>query len=67
VTELVALTLSLPYFAVMAVILLLAGIALALVTAKPTRSCPLCERPMTLDRRRCKYCGHDLTSFYGVH
>ena len=65
-TDLVALTLSLPYFGVMAGILLFAGVLLAVVTAKPTRDCPACERAMTLDRRRCKYCGHDLTSYYGV-
>jgi rRNA maturation endonuclease Nob1 len=62
----VAVLLNLTYFAVMAGVLLLAGVALALVTVKPSRQCPACDRTMTLDRRRCKYCGHDLTSYFGV-
>ena len=61
-----AVLLNLSYFAVMAGVLLLAGVLLAVVTVKPSRSCPACDRTMTLDRRRCKYCGHDLTSYYGV-
>jgi len=64
---LATITLTLPYFIVMAGILLAAGVLLTIVTVKPSRQCPLCENRITLDRRRCKHCGYDTVSIRGVN